>query len=315
MEIAVVVTAIDASRLSLQPWLHGREALSRGGIEVRLFEGREIAEAWTRPFDAMLLHVWQDWRNRTRFDPFTIMPLLERYWAYRAAFPQTVQIVHNHADDIQPYSLAYWRVGDPVLYRTPPYDRTRLAPFPPASIWAYEQVWGGASLSTAKPPRWAAGFIGSPTGPPGYRARVARATRKVGIGLCIGGAWRSWNQPLPKRWYDWIMSRCRIVVCPRGWGPQSQRHWEAWRSGKPVLTDQDCHAVEMIPGVRLEAGKHYLVFNDPAEIPDIVSDWTRPGRLDDLAEIGSRGTEAALGYDAVGRMRDFFERVVRPGKR
>jgi hypothetical protein len=66
----------------------------------------------------------------------------------------------------------------------------------------------------------------------------------------------------------------------------------------------------MIPGVRLEPGKHYLVYSDPAEIPDIVSDWTRPGRLDDLAAVAANGRSAAMGYDAVGRIRRFLEHVV-----
>lgn len=110
------------------------------------------------------------------------------------------------------------------------------------------------------------------------------------------------------------MAQCQIIVCPRGWGEQSRRHWHAWLSGKPVLTDRDYDSVEMIPGVRLKQGVHYLVFDDPKEIPDIVSDWTRPSRLDDLVQIAEHGRRAALSYDACGRIAECFERAVR-GKR
>ena len=119
-----------------------------------------------------------------------------------------------------------------------------------------------------------------------------------------------WRRSVPQSVHDWLMARCRIIVCPRGWGQQSSRHWDAWFSGKPVLTDTDCAAVELIPGQRLVPGVHYLVFSDPAEIPDIVNDWTRASRLDDLAEIAENGRRAAESYDAVGRIRDFFRHVI-----
>jgi hypothetical protein len=77
-----------------------------------------------------------------------------------------------------------------------------------------------------------------------------------------------------------------------------------------VLTDRDCDSVEMIPGVQLREGVHYLVFDDPAEIPDIVAEWTRTGRRDDLAEIAENGRRAALSYDGGGRIAEFFERSV-----
>jgi hypothetical protein len=50
------------------------------------------------------------------------------------------------------------------------------------------------------------------------------------------------------------------------------------------------------------------VYDDPAEIPDIVADWTRTGRQDDLAEIAENGRRAALSYDGRGRIAEFFER-------
>jgi hypothetical protein len=119
----------------------------------------------------------------------------------------------------------------------------------------------------------------------------------------------SWRRPLPKPLHDSVMARCRIIVCPRGWGPQSSRHWDAWLSGKPVLTDRDCASVELVPGARLEPGVHYLVFDDPRDIPDIVNDWTRPGRVDDLAQIAHNGRRAALGYDGGARIAEFLLRV------
>jgi hypothetical protein len=67
----------------------------------------------------------------------------------------------------------------------------------------------------------------------------------------------------------------------------------------------------MIPGLRLQEGVHYLIFDDPKEIPDIVSDWTRQSHLDDLAQIAENGRSAALSYDACGRIIEFFKRVVK----
>jgi glycosyltransferase involved in cell wall biosynthesis len=159
---------------------------------------------------------------------------------------------------------------------------------------------------SAAAPIHPAGFIGSESGPPGYRRRVAAATARVGIGMCAPGC------PLPKARYDAMMARCRIAVCPRGWGENSSRHWDAWKSGKPVLTDRECDCVEMIPGVRLREGEHYLVYDDPDQIPDIVSDWTRPSRSADLAEIAHNGRRAALSYDALDCIARFFHSIV-PG--
>ena len=105
-----------------------------------------------------------------------------------------------------------------------------------------------------------------------------------------------------------IFRSMRFRCTERGWGEQSKRHWDAWRSGKPVLTDRDCDSVEMVPGVRLERDKHYLVYDHPDMIPDIVSDWTRPSRLDDLAELAENGTCAASGYDAFERILGFLRK-------
>lgn len=76
-----------------------------------------------------------------------------------------------------------------------------------------------------------------------------------------------------------------------------------------MLTDRECDAVEMIPGVRLREGEHYLVWDDPDQIPDIVSDWTRPSKSSDLAEIATNGRQAALSYNALARITQFFQSI------
>jgi hypothetical protein len=52
-----------------------------------------------------------------------------------------------------------------------------------------------------------------------------------------------------------------------------------------------------------------LVFDEPAEIPDIVSDWTRPSRTADLEQIAQAGRQAALSYDALDRITRFFQSI------
>jgi glycosyltransferase involved in cell wall biosynthesis len=308
MDIGVITEGIDESDLLAHPWIYHREALLDRGIRIHLYRHGDVA-GFRRSFDAMLLHVWQDWANPAHFDPRRILPILEHYAVYRSRFPQTVQIVLNHTDmSRRPYATPYWREGDPVLYKAPAYDRTELAPFPPETIWAYEMLWGESCFSSAVAPAHPAGFIGSESGPPGYRRRVAAATARVGIGMCAP------ERPVSKRQYNAMMASCRIVVCPRGWGENSSRHWDAWKSGKPVLTDRECDSVEMIPGIRLREGEHYLVYDDPDQIPDIVSDWTRPSRSADLAEIAHNGRRAALSYDALDRIARFFHSVM-PGCR
>jgi hypothetical protein len=79
----------------------------------------------------MLLH---DGRRDSfeHFDARRILSVLEHYATYRSRYPQTIQIALNHTDMARrPYATPYWREGDRVLYRTPAYDRTELAPFPP----------------------------------------------------------------------------------------------------------------------------------------------------------------------------------------
>ncbi len=304
MEIAVVVQSISEETIVSQPWICHRTALAARNIHIHCYEASP--EAFQRPFDAMLLHVWQDWDNKDYFKPRRIVPVMERYTVYRVEFPETVQIVLNHTDmSRRPYAIPYWRPGDPILYRTPAYDRKELYPFPPKDIWAYEKVWGKPCFISNNLPKYKAGFIGQPSGSRGYRQRVAEETAKVGIGICQDGHRYS------KKEHDDIMSQCQIIVCPKGWGEQSLRHWDAWLSGKPVLTDRACDSVEMIPGQRLQEGVHYLVFDEPEDIPDIVSDWTRLSRRDDLAQIAENGRLAGLSYDSFGRIAEFFDRAAR----
>lgn len=306
MEIGVVTEGIAEPTLARFPWIYFRQALAEDGIHITVHDGH--GDAFRRPFDAMLLHVWQHWGNRQRFVPSRILPIMEQYAIYRAEFPETVQIILNHTDmSRRPYATPYWRPGDPVLYRTPAYDRSELYPFPADTIWPIEMIVGAPSFVSATPPRFKAGFVGSNTGPRGYRDRVAAACATVGIGICAP------ERPYPKAEYDQLMAACEIVVCPRGWGENSFRHWDTWRSGKPMLTDRECDSVEMIPGIRLRDGVHYLVFDEPEQIPDIVSDWTRPSRRADLAQIAENGRQAALSYDARAHITAFFARAVGHG--
>ena len=303
MEIAIVTEGIGQKQLDYQPFYRFREQLGIEGFRIRVFRATE-PESFRRPFDAMIMYVWQDWQNRRRFDRNLAMTTMENFAIYRSAFPETRQIILNHTDmSRRPYATPFWRAGDPVLYRTPAYDRSELYPFPADSIWAYEYVWGSSAYTPTGFCKYKAGFIGKPNGPPGFRRSVARYTRKVGIGKC------SEKHKYSQLKHDHLMSHCQIVVCPRGWGEQSKRHWDAWLSGKPVLTDRECDSVEMIPGLRLEHGEHYLVFDEPAQIPELVREWTDPSRRKQLERIGVNGREAARSYDAYGRIRDFFKWV------
>ena len=298
----MITEGISEPEVETQPWVYHREALAADGIHIELLPADD--DAFARRFDAMLLHVWQDWRNPRRFNAQRIVPVMQRYAVYRARFPDTVQIIVNHVDMAHPpYATAYWRPGDPVLYKTPAYDRSKLAPFPPETIWAYEKLWKASAIGSNAPPIHQAGFIGTASGPRGYRQRVAEATATVGIGICAT------ERPYTRPEHDALMAQCKIMVCPRGWGEHSGRHWDAWVSGKPVLTDRACAEVEMIPGQRLRAGEHFLVFEEPDEIPDIVREWCRPSRADELAAIAARGRAAARAYDALACIRGFFARL------
>ena len=302
MEIGIIVEGIEQSQFAAQPWNYHKEALLRRGIQIHVYHGG--GDGFRRSFDAMCLHVWQDWGNRQRFDPYRIMPILEQYAAYRSRHPQTIQIVLNHTDMARrPYATPCWRDGDPVLYRTPAYDRAELAPFPPDSVWAYEKVWGKNCFCSAEAPTYQCGFIGTASGSRGYRQRVATAVAKVGIGLCAP------TPTVSNKKYNALMASCQIIVCPRGWGENSSRHWDTWLSGKAMLTDRECDSVEMIPGVRLRGGTHYIVFDSPEDIPDIVSDWTRPSRSAELAKIAENGRRAALSYDSLERITNFFQSI------
>jgi hypothetical protein len=308
MDIGVIIEGVNESEIAEQPWMYHRGALLKRGIRIHPY--RPGQQGFDRPFDAMLLHVWQHWENREKFAVDRILPVLEQYAIYRSRYPETIQIVCNHTDMARrPYATPYWRTGDPVLYRTPAYDRTELAPFPSDMIWAYEKVWGERCFLSASPIVHQAGFIGTNSGPAGYRLRVAAATARVGIGICAP------QRTVPASQYNALMTTCQIIVCPRGWGENSKRHWDAWLSGKPVLTDRECDSVEMIPGIRLRAGEHYLVFDDPDQIPDIVSDWSRPSRSADLAQIAANGQRAALSYDALERITRFFRLLPQRSRR
>lgn len=307
MDIAVVVHGMhlgDQWQDSLAPWLVHQEALKDENIHIQVFQ--DDLSVFERRFDAMMLYVWQDWGNTRRWDSGKILPLMCRYAEYRAAFPEVIQIVCNHVDwGRQPYATWYWRPGDPVLYRTPAYERRELAPFPPEDIWAYELCWGSPCFTRTAETQ-GAGFIGTPTGPSGYRESVATNVAKVGIGRCV-----PFGEKVDATQYQALMSSCKIIVCPRGWGEPSSRHWDTWRSGKPMLIDRAGDMVELIPGTRLREGVHYLVYDAPEEIPDIVQDWTRPSKRDDLEQIARNGWREANAYDSRGRIAEFFRRVMK----
>lgn len=214
MDVAVVVEGISPNYIKWQPWNHYLEDLAKKNINVHTFYRDD--DVFKKPFDAMLLHVYQDWLNKELFNRYHIMPLLEKYITYRYEFPDTVQIVLNHTDmGRRPYCIPYWRPGDPVLYRTPAYDRKELYPLSENQIWAYELLYGSACFNQYDNPRYLAGFIGSPNSPKGFREKVAIETSKVGIGVCES------PRPYSNTEYNEIMSQCRIVVCPMGWGEQS----------------------------------------------------------------------------------------------
>ena len=220
MNVAFVMEE-HPDRVEIAPWFFHRAWLAEAGITVAFFD--DLRKAW-RPFDAMILMVWLDWANPVRFKAERIIPVMEKYSAYRAAFPETTQIVLNHTDmGRHAYAAPYWRTGDPILFRHPAYDRGELAPFPAHQIFAFEYIWG--EVLPRSPIRYAAGFVGTPSGPPGYRNRVAAETAAVGIGKCI-------PVRIPREEYAALMAGCRIMVCPRGWGENSSRHWDAWRSAK-----------------------------------------------------------------------------------
>ncbi len=151
MDIGIIVEGIEQSQFAAQPWMYCKDALLSKGIRIHVYHGG--GDGFRRSFDAMCLHVWQDWRNRERFDAYRIMPVLEQFSTYRSRFPETIQIILNHTDMARrPYATLCWRDGNPVLYRTPAYDRTELAPFPPETIWSYEKVWGRNCFSLRSNP-------------------------------------------------------------------------------------------------------------------------------------------------------------------
>src|SRR5262249_51961602 len=96
MDIGVIVEGISEREIARQPWIHHRAALAGRGIQIHVYAGDDAG--FQRPFDAMMIHAWQDWKNPRLFDAKRIMPLLARYAIYRARYPDTVQIVLNHVD-------------------------------------------------------------------------------------------------------------------------------------------------------------------------------------------------------------------------
>jgi hypothetical protein len=76
-----------------------------------------------------------------------------------------------------------------------------------------------------------------------------------------------------------------------------------------MLTDRDADAVELIPGQRLRDGEHYIVFDEPEQIPSLVEYWSQPSRREQLEWIARRGREAALAYEPLADMLRFFRSI------
>lgn len=308
MNIAILTYGMNLkpwSQSGQSPWFVYREQLAKEDIHIILIT--ESFDAWKealrKPYDAMMLFVWQDWNNKQHYRHARTMEILSLYSIYRSNF-DTVQIVCNHTDWCRDpfYSTHLWRRDDPILYRTPAYNRDELKPYSSTDIWPYEICWGGDNFKGDRITNMA-GFIGYPSGPQGYREKVAKAVSEVGIGMCI-------QNKIDNKLHNQIMGSCRIIVCPRGWGETTSRHWDAWLSKKVVLTDYDCDAVEIIPGQRPKHGEQYLLYDKPEDIPDIVADWCRPGKSDDLERIALEGYKMARLYDAKERLKEFFRRAV-----
>lgn len=294
MKIAAITECICLEHKRFSPWILHKEFLSQHGFEISSYEAADNAP-WKQPWDAMIYQAWQAWGN-PRFKPDKIMKAFGKYATYRAMFPSTIQIVCNHSDMSRyPLATPYWRVNDPILFRNPSYDRSELFPFPAESIWPYEisysGTYGSPCFASTDQLVYDAGLICSPSDSTGRRRAVAQAVAKIGYGVCLEEIGKNFVHPND---YNKIMGQCRIIVCPQGWGGGSQRHWDAWKSKKPVLTDSECAAIEMIPGMQLKENEHYLVYKSPEEIPDIVSDWSKPSRADDLRKIAENGHQASL---------------------
>jgi hypothetical protein len=121
MDVGVIIEGISAGEVARQPWIFHREALAERNIRIHVYAGDDPA-GFQRPFDAMIVHAWQDWKNPKRFDRTRIMPLLERYATYRAAFRRRCKS-STMSTWAAVLATPYWRTGDPVLYKTPAYDR------------------------------------------------------------------------------------------------------------------------------------------------------------------------------------------------
>lgn len=299
MQLSVLIHNHDKWYSELAPWVLYKDQL---GFPVTTYRSYE-ADFFEREHEAILLHLWTDWLNNRRFNTIETMELMCKLTTYRARYPKTkIYLCSDHDNANRNFALPYWRETDRVLYRIPPYDRSKL--FPYKDVWAWEYAYNkcyGRPVFEDGPVQFQAAFVGSPSGPPGYRQLVALFTARVGFGFCN-------ENMMAQEEYDKVISGARIVVCPRGWGQSSSRHWDAWRSKKPVLTDVECADFELVPGQVLVPGKHFLTFNKPDEIPDIVSDWAR--RPDDLREITEAAYKVISEFDCVARLRALFSEVV-----
>jgi hypothetical protein len=62
--------------------------------------------------------------------------------------------------------------------------------------------------------------------------------------------------------------------------------------------------------MRLRDGVHYLVFDEPEQIPGLVEHWMHPSRRDQLDLIARNGRDAARSYDSLENIARFFQHAV-----
>ena len=210
-DVAVVVVNVDPSQVGSSPWVRYREELKREGISIQVFD--DYKHAFCHDHDAIMLHLVFNWNQTKFFNPAEIMPLLAALSTYRSEHPDCQHVLLYAWERPSPFAFPYWRAGDPILYRTPLYDRSELYPFPASEVWSYEKIWGSACYQTDSPPKYASGFIGSRTRRE-WRDRVARETARTGIGICTATAVFVEIAPIEKPSADFLIAR-RSQPVPR----------------------------------------------------------------------------------------------------
>jgi hypothetical protein len=137
MDIAVVVSRIGEGYFTRSPWYLYRDRLEKVGFRIHLYED-SLAGFRTR-HDAIILFVSFNWLHDVNFPSDVVMPYFQHLAIYRYEYPDCINIVLHHWDMIDvPFADPLWRPGDPVLLRTPYYDRSRHYPLSNSVIGSYE---------------------------------------------------------------------------------------------------------------------------------------------------------------------------------